>query len=372
MTNINIIHLVLGKANPERMNGVNRVVHQLANTQAALGQSVTIWGIANDLIANYPERNCPTVLFQQHKNKKLCPQLKAAINKLKGDYVLHIHGAFILEFYQVARLLKQKEIPYVFTPHGAFAKAAMQKNKWVKKIYFQLIEKFLVENAKAVQLLGEGEYKHLSAMTNVGTRKLIPNGMDFQQIPTDLSPKNKETLTFGFLGRLDTYHKGLDLMLKGFKKYLDKGGKGQLELIGDGEDRPALEKLAADLGIIDNITFHGALFGLKKFHALHQFDVFLHTSRMEGFPMAVLEAAALAIPCVTSEATNINAYIRAYDAGIPLPNNTPNGIASIMSVCSDLYHQNQLSFLGKNAKEMVSTAFDWKKIAQDLYQTYAA
>jgi len=51
MKNINIIHLVLGKANPQRMNGVNRVVHQLANTQAALGQSVTIWGIANDLIA---------------------------------------------------------------------------------------------------------------------------------------------------------------------------------------------------------------------------------------------------------------------------------------------------------------------------------
>lgn len=372
MKNIKIIHLILGKANPKRMNGVNRVVHQLANTQATLGQAVTIWGIANDLIANYPERNFKTVLFQQNKNKTLCPQLRKAINKLTGNEVVHIHGAFILEFYQVARLLTQKEIPYVFTPHGAFAKAAMQKNKWVKKVYFQLLEKYLIKNAKAVQLLGEGEYNHLGEMTNLGERKLIPNGMDFQQIPVDLVPKKDRTLTFGFLGRLDTYHKGLDLMLKGFKKYLDNGGKGKLALIGDGDDRPALEKLAADLGISENVTFHGALFGLKKFHTLHQFDVFLHTSRMEGFPMAVLEAAALGIPCVTSEATNINSYIRAYNAGIPLSNNTPNCIARIMGICEDFYQQSQLDCLGKNAKNMVEVAFDWKKIAQDLYQTYAA
>jgi len=372
MKNINIIHLVLGKANPKRMNGVNRVVHQLANTQATLGQSVAIWGIANDLIANYPERNCPTILYQQHKNKTLCPQLRKAISKLTSNHVVHIHGAFIIEFYQVARLLRQKQIPYVFTPHGAFAKAAMQKNKWVKKVYFQLLEKYLVKHAKAVQLLGEGEYNNLGEMTHLGQRKLIPNGMDFQQIPTDLVSKKDSNLTFGFLGRLDTYHKGLDLMLAGFKKYLDNGGKGKLELIGAGKDRPALEKLATDLGIIEHITFHGALFGLKKFHTLHQFDVFLHTSRMEGFPMAVLEAAALGIPCVTSEATNINAYIRENNAGIPLPNNTPNSIASIMGVCEDLYHQNQLVFLGENAKKMVKIAFDWKKIAQDLYQTYAA
>ncbi len=372
MKNINIIHLVLGKANPERMNGVNRVVHQLASTQANLGQSVEIWGIANDLIANYPERSCDTLLFQQNKNKTLCPQLREAINNLSTNHVVHIHGAFILEFYQVARLLNRKQIPYVFTPHGAFAKAAMQKNKWVKKVYFQFLEKYLIKNAKAVQLLGEGEYNHLGEMTNLGHRKLIPNGMDFEQIPADLTPKKDRTLTFGFLGRLDTYHKGLDLLLKGFKKYLDNGGKGKLELIGDGEDRTALEKMATDLGIIDEVTFHGALFGLKKFHTLHQFDIFLHTSRMEGFPMAVLEAAALGIPCITSEATNINSYIRTYNAGIPLPNNTPNCIASIMDVCDDLYHQNQIDFLGKNAKKMVSVAFDWKKIAQDLYQTYAA
>lgn len=372
MKNIKIIHLVLGKANPQRMNGVNRVVHQLACTQAELGQEVSIWGIANDLVTNYPERKCSTVLFQQYKSKRLCPQLKQAIQNLSPNHVFHIHGAFILEFYQVAKLLTEREIPYIYTPHGAFAKAAMRKNKWVKKIYFQLLEKYLIKNAKTVQLLGEDEYNHLGEMTQRGERALIPNGMDFKQIPEDLAPKNKEILTFGFCGRLDTYHKGLDLLLKGFQQFLEKGGKAKLELIGDGKDRPALEKLAVDLGIRAHITFHGALFGLKKFHTLHQFDAFMHTSRMEGFPMAVLEAAALSIPCITSEATNINGYIKEYHAGIALPNNTPMCIGSVMSICEDLYRQDQLGILGENAKEMVATAFNWDNIAQELFKVYAA
>ena len=58
-----IIHLVLGKGNPNRMNGVNKVAYQLATTQTEMGHDVTLWGIANDLHKNYPERNFKTVLF---------------------------------------------------------------------------------------------------------------------------------------------------------------------------------------------------------------------------------------------------------------------------------------------------------------------
>ena len=44
-----IIHAVLGKANPDRMNGVNKVAHQLAKTQQGMGHEVTVWGIASSL-----------------------------------------------------------------------------------------------------------------------------------------------------------------------------------------------------------------------------------------------------------------------------------------------------------------------------------
>jgi len=174
-----IIHIALGKANPERMNGVNKVVHQLANTQAALGYDVTLWGIANDLEHTYPERNFQTVLFQQHKSKLVCPYLKAAIQALPQEARVHIHGAFILEFYHISRLLVKANIPYTFTPHGSFVEAAMQKNKWLKKVYFELLEKRLIKDASTIQLLGINEFTHLDKLVTTNNKQLIPNGLGF-------------------------------------------------------------------------------------------------------------------------------------------------------------------------------------------------
>lgn len=366
-----IIHIALGKANPERMNGVNKVVHQLASTQKSLGYNVTVWGIANDLEHTYPERNFRTLLFQQQKNKGLAPTLKTALNQLPTTTRVHIHGAFIMEFYQITRILKRNKVPYIFTPHGSFVEAAMKKNKWVKKIYFQLFEKQLIKDAKAIQLLGINEYTHLDKLVQVSHKQLIPNGIDTNKIPNVKSIQKKE-LVFGFCGRIDIYHKGLDLMLEGFQLFLKNGGEGRLELIGDGADKPRLEQLANQLGISKRITFHGALFGLRKFETMKCFDVFLHTSRMEGFPMAVLEAAALSIPCITSEATNINTYINEFDAGFPLSQNTPTNIAHAMEQCAKAFKKQTLHQVGQNGRTMVTTAFDWNNIAIDLVNTYAA
>lgn len=59
-----IIHLILGKANPDRMNGVNKVVFQLASQQAAAGRKVAVWGITKDTTHNYGARNFETQLFR--------------------------------------------------------------------------------------------------------------------------------------------------------------------------------------------------------------------------------------------------------------------------------------------------------------------
>lgn len=288
--------------------------------------------------------------------------------------MVHLHGAFILEFFKITNLLTKQGIPYVFTPHGSFAEAAMKKNKWMKKVYFQLLEKRLIKNAKAVQLLGINEYNHLDTLVASDNKKLIPNGIDLKKIPLPTKANPSKEFIFGFCGRIDTYHKGLDLLLKGFQIFKEKGGIGRLELIGDGKDRPKLEQFAQKLGIADSVVFHGALYGQVKFETLYSFDVFLHTSRMEGFPMAVLEAAALSIPCLTSEATNVNSYIQQYDAGFPLPVNIPASIASAMESAAFMhrYDIQQLQRKGVNARKMVETSFDWKNIATELVATYAS
>ncbi len=367
-----IIQLVLGKANPERMNGVNKVAHQLATTQTNLGYNVSLWGIANTLSVNYPPRVYKTQLFQQYKNPfQLDKNLVQAIKLLSKDTVVHIHGAFIPVFYRIARLLQQQSIPYIYTPHGAFAEGAMIKNKRLKEWYFKLFETKIIENARALQLLGVGEMSHAKQLIADTNHVLIPNGQNMSDLPGFVGVNQIfDHPIFGFCGRLDMYHKGLDIMLKGFRQYLDKGFKGQLELIGDGVDRPKLEALAKKLKLTKEVTFHGKRFGSEKFDRLANVDVFLHTSRMEGFPTAVLEAAGIGKPCLTSYATSVNSYIEEYGAGFTYTENTPENLALQLEKAHAAFQAKELSQIGYYAFEMVQQEFNWETITQKLVRVY--
>ena len=370
---LKIIQLVLGKANPERMNGVNRVVHQLATAQKEMGMNVCIWGLAENLENNYPNRSFETRLFLQERgNFKIPLSLKNAIRDLDKDTVVQMHGAFIPEFYMISKLLKKANIPYIFTPHGSYSKAAMEKSKWRKKAYFKFFEKALIKNAKQIQLLGINEFDDMDLLMNANNKVLIPNGLNLDDIPFDHYRTQNKELIFGFCGRVDTYHKGLDLMLKGFAQFLEKGHQAMLEIIGDGKDRKALEDLAAELGIEEKVIFHGKRFGAEKFDIIRRFDLFLHTSRMEGFPMAILEASAMGIPCLSSKATNINNYINDHQAGFAYDENTPEVIALEMEKANHFFQKEELFIKGLNARRMVEQEFQWKQVAEQLYSLYIA
>lgn len=366
-----IIHLVLGKANPNRMNGVNKVADQLAVHQAQSGHNVSIWGIANDLVANYPSRNYSTKLFQQHKSLwKLDEAIVQAIKDLKNPVVFHLHGAFIPLFYRISKLLVRNRIPYVFTPHGSYSLGALKKNYWVKNLYFRMFEKYIVMKAKAVHLLGKSELDTINDIAFDCNKCLIPNGQSYSDMPSKVWAYDKAVPTFTFCGRIDIRHKGLDLTLKGFRKYLDRGYEGQIELIGDGGDMDELKQLIYELKLENKITLHGFQTGRSKYDLLCRGDFFFHFSRMEGFPTAVLEAAALGLPLLVSEETNVIEYVKAYDAGYTINENTPSRIADTFELAHQAFQNKQAAVMGHGALEMVRKAFDWNTISQQLVDVY--
>ncbi|HNP47644.1 MAG TPA: glycosyltransferase [Bacteroidia bacterium] len=370
-----IIHLILGKANPQRMNGVNKVVHQLATHQSLLGHYVQVWGITPSPEGEYPDRNYDTRLFQSLKNKfRIDQHLSKAIRECPKETVFHLHGGFIPEFYHAVRLLTATGHEFVFTPHGSYNAIAMQKNHLVKSVYFPLIEKSVVSAAKLVHFLGKTEYEAMDDLLPGTNKVLIPNGQDMNELKFIYSPlpKTKGTV-FGFCGRLTAYTKGLDLMLEAFSRFVHHDGlEGELWLIGDGEDRALLEQRARELNIHERVTFFGACFGEEKLNLIANMDVFLHPSRNEGLPMSVLEASALKVPCIVSEETNMASYIREFDAGIALPANTPWDIyramkTAVIEISEKKWEQKRIQ-----ARKMVQSAFDWHRIAEKLIRVYAA
>ncbi|MBL4669472.1 MAG: glycosyltransferase [Flavobacteriales bacterium] len=368
-----IIHIILGKANPNRMNGVNKVVNSLATYQTAIGCNVSVWGITKNPIHNYPNRIYNTILFKETSKFFLPEGIKLAIEKKCRDAVFHFHGGFIPQFILIANLLVKQGFKYVFTPHGSYNTIAMERSNWKKKMYIWLFEKNLVKKAKSIHFIGKSEIDGAKKLFQLNNYQLIPNGQNLEElILSENSKKENVDPIFGFCGRLDIKTKGLDILLKGFAEYLTiKGGKGELWLIGDGSEKGELEELAQNLNIIHQVKFLGSIYGKQKIKMMIQFDYFMLTSRNEGLPGVVLEACALGVPSIVSKATNMGDYIDKNYAGITLKENTSTCVANAMQTALIWKYNGEISRIKQNAKKMVEQQFNWKNIAKQLLDIYA-
>lgn len=368
---VKLIHIILGKANPESLNGVNKVVHYLATEQHRMGYEVEVWGITFSKYPPIHKHEYNLKIFQDNKSRfYLTSQLRKAINNLKPDTWVQLHSVFIPEFFAIAILLKELGISYGVTPHGGYSIGALRRRWLIKKIFLFCFESFVLRNAFLIHAIGETEVPQILKIVKHKNIVLIPNGQDLN--PVRFSPKiipGKRPI-FGFCGRLDAEHKGLDLMIKGFSIYKKEGGKGELWLIGDGTDREKLLSMAKSFGIQQSLRCFGAKFAEDKFQIIDNFDSFIHTSRWDVIPTACLEAAALSKPLLISRETNLAAFVKSYSAGWVLTENTPDRISEEMFRVELEFSGSHLGEYGQGARRMIETEFAWPNIAKKLVQAY--
>lgn len=368
-----VIHIVLGKANPNRMNGVNKVAHQHATHLSSLGTDVELWGITHNEKHNYPERNYKTRLYKAQRFPfKIDVKLSSELRGLKSsEHRVHIHGALIPAFYTVARKLAASKIPFVYTPHGAFNRIALEKNAFQKKIYLNLFERWILKHAKRVHFLGKSEAEHIDSLIRLNNKVVIPNGQDMDDLTFEYSQlvKRKQPV-FGFCGRMDMYYKGLDMLLEAFFEYKRKNGQGALWLIGDGEDQSYLYEQVCKSDMHEHVTFYGKKFGEEKLNIIANMDAFVHPSRSEGSPTAVLEAAGLGIPCLISTATNMGEIIESNGAGIHIKENNPLKISEALFKAEQMFFAGELKPMGARASQLVKSEFNWSVIARKLMEIY--
>ena len=100
------------------------------------------------------------------------------------------------------------------------------------------------------------------------------------------------------VGRLE-HCKGFDLLLRAFHQLQAKHPQWQLTILGEGGQRAALEELRSQLELTDRVHFPGAVTNVREY--FHQADLFVLSSRVEGFPMALCEAMACGLPVLAAD-----------------------------------------------------------------------
>ncbi len=138
---------------------------------------------------------------------------------------------------------------------------------------------------------------------------VVPLGVDLNLYAPSNQKKDKSPLTFISVGRL-TPSKGQFILLEAFQLLCKQRTDAVLHIVGDGPDRESLQKEAEALGINERVIFHGALNQEQTWKKMQLADVFVLASFAEGIPVALMEAMAQEISCISTEINGIPELIQ--------------------------------------------------------------
>ena len=111
---------------------------------------------------------------------------------------------------------------------------------------------------------------------------VIPNAVPcIDRVPDTVPTKKRAGNTVMAMGRL-VPQKGFDNLLQAFARCAEKHSEWSLIIIGEGGERSRLEALTHDLGMQNRVTLVGQI--QNPFQILRQADLFVLSSRYEGFP----------------------------------------------------------------------------------------
>lgn len=166
---------------------------------------------------------------------------------------------------------------------------------------------------------------------------LISAGLTYTQPPQ--IPWSERRSTIVTVGRL-VPSKDHALLLEAFAKVREKLDS-KLIIVGDGPERSRLEKLARDLGIDDDVWFTG--WRQDPHSIMSRCDVFVMTSRYEGFGNVIVEAMACGLPVISTDCPGgPREILQGGDAGLLVPVGDVQKLAqSIIEILTDSQLRNR-------------------------------
>ncbi|MCG6136143.1 MAG: glycosyltransferase [Nostoc sp. LLA-1] len=283
-----------------------------------------------------------------------------------------LNGIFHAGVYSLSRVLHKYKVPYIIAPHDPYSPAIFRKNFQLKWPYWFLFERKMLRQAKAIQVL-DSRHEEFIRKLGVNTSVLaIPNGFSPKDVYLESSlhwqhDSNLSKAKLFFLGRLDSYNKGLDLLIDAFAQ-LDSRENAYLTIQGpDWGDKQSLQTQVEKLNLGKNISFLDPNFAQSPSLLIQNYDVFCIPSRFEGFSLAALEAMLAGRVLLVSSIAGIAPYVEASDCGVVV---TPEVSAIKLGIMKLFQRRSEWKEMGLAGRRYALENLQWDKIASVALKQY--
>jgi glycosyltransferase involved in cell wall biosynthesis len=297
-----------------RINGVSTSIRTFVKQMQSLGHEVHL--IAPDYAASTEDeswiKRIPARSIYFDPEDKLM-KWGAAMQKLpelrRENYdLIHVHTPFVAHYLGL-RLARELKVPCVETYHTFFEDYLHHYLPWVPKLIARGIARTISKRqCNAVDAIVAPSKPMLDVLRAYGVKaaaEVIPTGLQEHsfkdadgkafRIKYDI-PLDRPMLLF--VGRV-AFEKNISFLLEMTKVLIEKHPDALLVVAGQGPAEKSLHKLAADLGLDNNIKFIGYLDRNTELNACYQAaDIFVFSSKSETQGLVLLEAMAQGTPVV--------------------------------------------------------------------------
>ncbi len=221
---------------------------------------------------------------------------------------------------------------YVIVPH-LFGTTAFHEAAWPVATVVWLAEQPVptVYRRAAFHAISDSTRDDLVARGVAAERvRVIYPGVDTVWFTPEPATVRATAPTFLYVGRLKRY-KRVETAIRGVALARQGGRDVRLDIAGQGNDRPRLERVVADLGLEGPVRFLGFVSEEEKRTLLRRSWATVFPSLKEGWGITNVEAAACGTPAVAADSPGLRESVRHEVTGLLVPPDDPAAIAAALT-----------------------------------------
>jgi glycosyltransferase involved in cell wall biosynthesis len=256
------------------------------------------------------------------------PALLRIIDQKQID-ILHLHGYGATTFGRIAAAWRR--LPVVLHEH-----ANLTSTPWFQKVADRLLEPF-TDVALAVSA-STAQFVRGARLVRPERVKVVYLGAPLDEFALARTPAERAQTRASWgvsddecvIGSVTRLHdsKGNEYLVRAARLVLNERPSARFIVFGEGPLRPALEALAAELGLADRFTFAGFVTDVPRM--LAAFDLSVFPSLWEGTPLTVFEALASSKPIVATDADGLAEVLRDEVNALVVPRRDAAALARAM------------------------------------------
>ena len=221
--------------------------------------------------------------FPSEKRDALAEELRAG----GYDVIIGVHAPLAVRLAACKPLLgTTRLIGWIHNSHEAlFGKHSLYIGPELRKHY-----EYQLQKLDATIVLCHDDARRYPFPTRV-----VYNPLTIQPGPAATGCSRK----FLAVGRFSHRHKGFDLLIEAFHRFAQHNAEWTLDIVGEGPEEPLYRRLIAQYGLQQRVSLHPFTSHIQHYYSEAQ--VYVLSSRWEGFGLVLVEAMAHGLPVVSSD-----------------------------------------------------------------------